>query len=320
MENPLQSPAASPSPEPRRRSRLLRRVLLALVLLAGALGAALLSLPAPRPVTRAPAPAPAPAPGPAPRAMALTAVSTGVPASLPGLAALIAERERHLRAQPRDARAWAVLGAAYVEQGRRTADAANCPKAEDALRTSLRLRPEENPRALEGLAAPANERRDFSAARSRGEEALDLEPRRWTTYPLLIDAYAGLGDHEAAQRTLDELLKLHRSPAVRAKAAAVHWDRGRCEDAAAQLSDAVASATSPAEQAAYLEQPGRIAFERGDREEALRHFDEALRLDPGRRAAMAGRGRTLAALGRTAEALTAYQQALAEQPDPEHAL
>ncbi|WP_181446987.1 hypothetical protein [Streptomyces sp. NTH33] len=152
MENPLRSPATSLPTEPRRRSRLLlrvRQVLLGLVVAAGALGAVLLSLPAPRPVTRAPAPAPDAAPG----AAAPTAVGAGAPASLPGLAALIAERERHLRAQPRDARAWAMLGAAYVEQGRRTADAANCPKAEDALRTSLRLRPEGNAQAREGLAA-----------------------------------------------------------------------------------------------------------------------------------------------------------------------
>ncbi|MGX4691935.1 tetratricopeptide repeat protein [Streptomyces sp. JNUCC 63] len=316
MENPLQSPATSLTTGPRRRPRLLSRVLLTLLVAAGVLGAVLLTPPAERPVVKAPAPAPGPAPG----AAALTAVGAGAPASLPGLAALIAERERHLRAQPRDARAWAVLGAAYVEQGRRTADAANYPKAEDALRTSLRLRPRSNARALDGLAALANERRDFPAARSWGEEALRLEPERWTTYPLLIDACTGLGDHKAAQDTLDKLLRLHHSPAVQAKAAAVYWDLGRREDAAAQLSDAVASATSPVEQAAYLEQAGRIAFERGDREDALRYFDAALRLDPDQRAAMAGRGRVLAALGRTTEALTAYQRALAKQSDPEHAL
>ncbi|GAA0933242.1 tetratricopeptide repeat protein [Streptomyces thermoalcalitolerans] len=316
MENPLQSPALWPPARPRRPSRLLRRVLLVLLVVAGVLGAVLLAPPVEQPAVKAPAPAPGPAPG----SVALTALSTGAPASLPGLTALIAERERHLRAQPRDAGAWAVLGAAYVERGRRTADEADHAKAEKALRTSLRLRPERNARALEGLAALANERRDFLAARSWGEKALRAEPGRWTAYAPLIDACIGLGDHEAAQDALDRLLRLHHSPAVMAKAAAVYRHRGWREDAAAQLSDAAASAASPVERAAYLEQAGDIAFERGNPEEALRYFDAALRLDPGRRTAAAGRGRTLAALGRTAEALRAYRRALAQRPRPEHLL
>ncbi|GAT79388.1 hypothetical protein STXM2123_89 [Streptomyces sp. F-3] len=291
-------------------------MLLVLLVAGGVLGAVLLAPPVERPAVRAPAPAPGPGPGRA----ALTALSAGAPASPPGLTALIAERERHLRAQPRDARAWAVLGVAYVERGRRTADGADYTRAEAALSTSLRLRPEGNVRALEGLAALANERRDFAAARSWGEKALRVEPGRWTAYALLIDAFLGLGDHEAAQEALDELLRRHRSPAVMAKAAAVYWSRGWREDAAAQLSDAAASAASPVERAAYLEQAGRIAFERGNLREALRYFDTALRLDPGLRTAEAGRGRTLAALGRTAEALTAYRRALAQQPRPEHLL
>lgn len=57
------------------------------------------------------------APGPAPGAQAGTAVRTGVPAALPDLAVLIGQRESRVRAHPRDARSWAVLGTAYVEQG-----------------------------------------------------------------------------------------------------------------------------------------------------------------------------------------------------------
>jgi pimeloyl-ACP methyl ester carboxylesterase len=68
-----------------------------------------------------------------------------------------------------------------------------------------------------------------------------------------------------------------------ARAGAVYRDRGWREDAMAQLSDAAAGAKAPAERAAYLEQAGRLAFERGDREEALRFFQEALRTDPDQR-------------------------------------
>ncbi|WP_427167046.1 tetratricopeptide repeat protein [Streptomyces sp. C1-1] len=299
-----------------RRPRTGRRVLIAALAGSLALGAAVALWPWERPVTR---PLVAPAAG----AQALSAVVAGVPAGLPELGTLIGGREAWVRGHPQDGRAWAVLGAAYVEQGRRTADAANYPRAEQALRTSLRVagaRKDVQVAALDGMAALANARRDFPAARAWGETALKVEPKRWTTYPPLLDAYTGLGDYKAVKRTLDRLLELHGGPAVRARAAAVYRDRGWREDAAAQLSDAAAGASSPAERAAWLERAGELSFERGDLGDALRRFQEAVRIDPDQRAALAGQGRTLAALGRTTEALNAYRVALTKQPCPQYAL
>ncbi|KOG36486.1 hypothetical protein AQJ84_33820 [Streptomyces resistomycificus] len=295
-----------------RRPRISRRALIASVAGCAVLGGVLTLLPWERAGTGAPAPAPG--------AQALSAVTSGVPAALPDLAALIDDRESHLRAHPRDARAWAVLGSAFVEQGRRTADAGYYPRAEQALRTSLKVDARGNAEALGGLAALANARRDFRAARTWAEAARKAAPGRWTTYPLLIDAYTGLGDHKAAKGALDRLQELRSGPAVMARAAAVYRDNGWREDAAAALADAAAGARAPAERAAYLERAGQLAWERGDREDALRHFQEAVRVDPDQRAAQAGQGRVLAALGRTTEALNAYRVALARQPLPQYAL
>ncbi|WP_329217792.1 tetratricopeptide repeat protein [Streptomyces sp. NBC_01485] len=299
----------------REKVSWLRRRLLLVGSLVGCLvlgGGVLMCLPGDEPAVRS-----APAAG----AQAGTAVRAGVPAALPDLAVLIGERESRVRAHPRDARSWTVLAAAYVEQGRRTADAALLyPKAEQALRTSLKVRPKNNAEALDGLAALANARRDFPAALAFGEAARKLAPARWTTYPQLIDAYTGLGDYKKARKALDRLTALHSGPAVRARAAGVYWERGRREDAQAALADAAAGATAPAEQAAWLERAGEFAWERGEREDALRHFQEAVRLDPDQRAAQAGQGRALAALGRTSEALSAYRTALARQPLPQYAL
>ncbi|MEU6101673.1 tetratricopeptide repeat protein [Streptomyces flaveolus] len=305
----FQTSSTPPSP----RKRRVRRVLIASAAGCVVLGGVLVLLPGGR------GSAPPPAPGPA--ALARGAVTGGAPAALGDLAVLIGDRETHLRAHPLDGPSWAVLGAAYVEQGRRTADAANWPKAEKALRTSLKVGARNNPQALEALAALAVQRRDFPSAEKWGESALKLAPKRWTTHAVLIDAYTGLGDHEAVGQALDRMKKLRPGlPAVRARAAAVYRDRGWLEDAAAQISDAAAAAGAPAERAAYLEQAGRLAFERGDREGALRYFREALRTDPDERAAQAGEGRALAALGRTTEALNAYRAALAKRPCPQYAL
>jgi tetratricopeptide (TPR) repeat protein len=317
MESAEQTEAGDGRPEtPARRegarSRLRRRVLVGALAGCLVLGGVLLLLPGEE--TRKQAPAAASG------AQAHTAVRTGVAAALPDLAALIDERETHLRRHPRDARSWAVLGAAYVEQARRTADANYYPRAEQALRTSLDVRSQGNAEAFIGLAVLANARRDFRAARSWAEAAHELAPKRWTTYPPLIDAYTGLGDQKRAQTALDQLMKLRSGPEVMARAAAVYRDLGWREDAAAALSDAAAGASSPAEEAAYRERAGQLAWERGDRQVALRHFQEALRLDPDQRAAQAGQGRVLAALGRTSEAVSAYRAALAGQPLPGYAL
>ncbi|MFH9013758.1 tetratricopeptide repeat protein [Streptomyces sp. NPDC017943] len=302
---------------PRRRERGLwrraraRRVLIGSAAGCAVLGGVLWALPWGRPAEPA---------GPSPGALAMAAVGAGVPADAAGLAELIDERERHVRARPRDATSWAVLGTAYVEQARRLGDPAFYPRAERALRTSLSVRPQGNVRALTGLAALANARRDFPAARRWAEQARELEPRRWTTYPLLIDACTGLGEHAAAKRMLDRLGELRSGPAVLARAAGVYRDRGWREDAAASLADAAAGARQPAERAAYVERAGQLAWERGDLRVALRHFREALRLDADLPSAQIGQGRTLAALGRTTEALNAYRAALARQPLPGHAL
>ncbi|MBM7093152.1 hypothetical protein JTP67_32565, partial [Streptomyces sp. S12] len=77
---------------------------------------------------------------PEPWARALAAVSAGVPAALPDLEALLEDRERRVRDDPRDASSWALLGAARVERGRRLADPASYSRAEEALRTSLKVR------------------------------------------------------------------------------------------------------------------------------------------------------------------------------------
>ncbi len=246
-------------------------------------------------------------------------MTSGVPAALPDLEALVRDRERRVRERPRDARAWAELGAARVEQGRRLADPRYWPRAEKALRTSLDVRKDNAP-ALRAMAVLANARRDHAGARTWGEAARKLEPERWTTYPPLIEASAGLGDDEETGRLLEKLTALREGPAVMARAAAVYRDRGWREDAAAKLADAASAAGEPAERAAYLERAGQLAWERGDREDALRHFQEAVRVDPDQRAAQAGQGRVLAALGRTTEALSAYRMALAKHPRPEYAL
>ncbi|MER5769046.1 tetratricopeptide repeat protein [Streptomyces sp. NPDC001985] len=261
-----------------------------------------------------------PAPGPAARAR--TAAVAGAPAALPELNALIAERERWLRANPGDEESWAVLGTAYAERGARFADWASLPRAEGALRRSLEVLPADrgNTEALLGLAALAAARQDWTTARDHALRAQQQRPRRWTVHRALVEAYGGLGDYNAVGTSLEKLTALYSGAQARGLAAQVYRDRGWREDAAANAHDAVSGAATVTERAAALCRLGDFAWERGDPEEALRSYGLALELDPGEHRARAARARALAALGRTEDAFRDYRAALEGLPLPEIAL
>ncbi|MFF0560254.1 tetratricopeptide repeat protein [Streptomyces sp. NPDC004266] len=263
---------------------------------------------------------PPPPPGPAERAV--IAAHAGAQAALPDLAALITDREKWLRAHPDDEASWAELGAAYTERGSRLGDVRDYPRAERALRRSLAERPAArgNLDAQLGLGALAGARGDWKTAKEWGERVRKADPRRWPVYPVLMDAYNGLGEYGAAQKAMESLEELHAGAVVRARAAQTYRDRGWREDADAAALDAAALAETDTEKAAALARLGDLAWERGEPEEALGRFGAALRLVRDHGPSLAGRARALAALGRTDEAVRDWRAALARLPLPEYLL
>ncbi|WP_283844471.1 hypothetical protein [Streptomyces sp. RerS4] len=260
------------------------------------------------------------APGPSERAA--SAVGMGAPAAAVDVTALVADREKWVAGHPDDDASWAVLGSAYLEQARRTADSGWYPKAEKALKRSLEVRPAEkgNFDAMTGMGALANARRDFGTGKKWGELVRAQAPRRWTAYPVLVDAYAGLGDYKAAQATMEKLMELRPGLAAHLRASQVYRDRGWREDAVVALEHAAGAARSPAEKAYVLFRLGELSFERGETVEALRHHEAALRTDPAQVEALGGRARALAGLGRGGEAVRDYRLALGRSSDPRLAL
>lgn len=259
-------------------------------------------------------------PGPSERAA--SAVGMGAPVAAVDLTALVADREKWVAAHPDDDASWSVLGAAYLEQARRTADTGWFPKAERALKRSLEVRPVEkgNFDAMTGMGTLANARRDFGTGKKWGELVRAQAPRRWTAYPVLVDAYSGLGDYKAAQAAADRLLELRTGLVAYTKASQVYRDRGWREDAVMAMEHAAGAAKAPAEKAYALFRLGELSWERGDTAEALRQYEAALRTDPAQAQALGGRARALAGLGRGGEAVRDYRMALGRAPVPQLAL
>ncbi|WP_329221043.1 tetratricopeptide repeat protein [Streptomyces microflavus] len=315
-QNPYAMPAegatAVPPPPPTLRTTLRRAAFGAVaagVLLAGALVA----------VPDGDRDAPK-EPGPVERAEA--AATAGSPASLSDLTALIGDRQKWVESHPDDAPSWATLGSAYVEWGRRSADAAYYGRAEEALKRSLDARPGErgNGEAWVGMAALANARHDFLAAKRWGETVRKQDPKAWSVYPVLIDAYTGLGDRKAATAATEKFGELRKGVPALARTADLYRGQGWREDALATAREAADRATEPAEKAEALHRLGELAWERGEPEEAVAQFDAALRTDSGHHASLAGKARALVALERTDEALAAYQSAVTGLPRPEYVL
>ncbi|MFJ9621544.1 tetratricopeptide repeat protein [Streptomyces sp. NPDC101181] len=259
-------------------------------------------------------------PGPVERAEA--AATAGSPAALSDLTALIGDRRKWVEAHPSDAPSWATLGTAYVEWARRSADPAYYARAEQALKRSLEVRPGErgNGAAWVGLAALANARHDFLAGKRWGETVRKQQPDVWSVYPVLIDAYTGLGDQKAATAAAEKFGELRKGVPALARTAEVYRGQGWREDALAAAREAADRATQPAEKAEALHRLGELARERGEPEEALAQYGAALRTDPGHHASLAGKARALTALDRADEALAAYQSAIEKLPRPVYVL
>lgn len=261
-----------------------------------------------------------PVPGPVSRA--LTATAAGSPASLSDLTALIGDRQRWVGTHPSDARSWAVLGTAYVEWARRSADAAYYGRAEQALKRSLDLRRGEsgNTAAWVGLAALAGARHDFGTAKKWGETVRARQPKQWAVYPALIEAYAGLGDYKSVKTAVERFTALRAGVPALVQTARMYLDRGWREDAQANAQDAADRSATPVQKAECLALLGELAWARGEPEEAVAQYGAALRTDRTHRPSLAGRARALVALGRTDEARRDYRAALARLPRPEYML
>ncbi|MEV0962101.1 tetratricopeptide repeat protein [Streptomyces sp. NPDC049910] len=264
---------------------------------------------------------PPPAPGPAARTV--LAEGPGAALSAGELSALIAAQEHRLAGKAGDHLSWAVLGSAYLAQGALLGDRTDFRRAEKALRRSLEALPGEkgNADAQVGMAALANARRDFASAKRWAESVRARSPEQWTAYPVLIDAYSGLGSYGAAARALHTLEELRpRTVQTLLRGSQVHRDNGRYEDAEALADEAVSRSGGRAERASALYRLGELAWERGEPGQAAAYFDTALQLEPGHHPSLAGRGRASAALGRTDDALRDYQAAIERAPMPEYAL
>ena len=231
----------------------------------------------------------------------------------------VAALQDRLRRLPQDDSAWSTLALAYVEQARLTGDPSYYPKAEEAVTTSLGLRPEDNVAAHSSAAALAAARHEFDQALVEADRALAISPRDGRALAVRVDALTELGRYAEQERAVRRADRLQPGLPVAARYSYVEELRGDLREASAVLERSLGGAAL-ADRAFLLTQIAELDRRRGLLERAERHLSGARRASPDYLAADVSRARLAVAQGDLETAERRWSDVVRRVPLPEYLL
>ena len=232
-------------------------------------------------------------------------------------AALVSQLQDRLRADPRDARGYALLGLAYQQRARETGDPTYYPRSERALRRALRLAPADAV-SIGGLGSLALSRHRFREALGLGRRALRLAPGSARTYGVIGDSLVELGRYDQAFRAFDTMAQLRPSLAAYARVSYARELLGRPQDAIAAMRLAVEAAANQPEATAWARvQLGKLYWSTGQLGPAAREYRSALAAFPGYAYAFDALAQVEAARGHTRRAIALETRAVDAIPLPQ---
>lgn len=244
---------------------------------------------------------------------------------------LIASLQARVKRNPDDHAGYAALGAAYLQKGRETADAADYELAKAALERSLDLLSNDPAAAfaMTQMAVACMVEHRFEDALIWAQKALALGSGDPSPWAIAGDALADTGDYKGAAEAYSRLKSSYGS-ADEKSAFAYQQDSRRSflrfvsgdNDGAIQLmQNAVRTAIEirmPPENIAWTEyQLGEEFFLAGQLKEAERTYLASLGEYPGYYRGLAGLGKVRASQGKYDDAANLYRQAIAAVPYPE---
>lgn len=232
-------------------------------------------------------------------------------------AGIVAKLQADVRARPDDVKSLGLLGLAYQQRARETADPAFYPKSEDVLRQAL----ERSPRdllATSGLASLALTRHRFREGLALGRQARRISPTTARNYGVIGDALVQLGRYDEAFRAFDTMARLRPSLGAYARvsyARELLGDQGGALDA---MRLALGPATGQPEPTAWTRvELGKLHWARGEVAAAGREYRAALRAFPGYVYALDALASVEQAEGRPARAIAYARRASDSVPLPQ---
>jgi tetratricopeptide (TPR) repeat protein len=252
-----------------------------------------------------------------------TSAGSPLPARGAGLDAdrAIAQSQHKVRRSPYNSSSYYQLGDAYIQKGRESGDPMYFELAEEALKKSLSLNPEQSG-ARRHLAYVKASRHDFAGAATEAEMAIASNPNDADAQGVLGDAYLELGKFDQAETAYKRMVSLKGSLAAYSRLSGLKSLRGDHKGSVADLKTAIAlgrQQSQPRESIAWAQwQLASDYFSRGNFAEAERELKNALESYPDYYRALAGVAQVRAAQGRYDEAIRHYQRAIDKVPMLEH--
>lgn len=233
----------------------------------------------------------------------------------------IAQSQHKVRRSPNNPYAYYHLGDAYIQKARASGDPTYFELAEQALRRSLSLNPEQSG-ARRHLAYVMALRHDFAAAAAEAEMAIAVDPSDVDAHGVLGDAYLEMGRLEQAEKAYKNMIVLKESLASYSRMSGLKSLRGDHEGAVSDLHKAIElgqEQNQPEESIAWAQwQLAADYFSQGNLSGAESHFQRALQTYPNYYRGLAGVAQVRAAQKRYDEAIGLYQKAISVIPMPEY--
>ena len=225
--------------------------------------------------------------------------------------------ERQVLEKPKDVRALTVLGYAYLQRWRETADASFLPRANEALGRARRLA-SDDPLVVTGLGSLALTQHEFRRALRLGREARRLAPYSARPLGIVGDALLQLGRYDEAFAAFERMNALKPNLASYARIAYARELLGDIDGAVSAMRLAVDAASAQREPAAWARvEVAKLELGRGRLDAAERELRAAVGLLPGYVFAEEQLARVEAARGRIVPAVTRARRAAESVPLPQ---
>jgi tetratricopeptide (TPR) repeat protein len=196
-------------------------------------------------------------------------------------AATVLALQASVRARPDDVHTLDLLGLAYQQRARETADPIYYTKSEGVLRRALRLAPGDL-YATSGLGSLALSRHRFREALALGGGAVALSPTTARGYGVVGDALLELGRYADAFASFDRMVALKPSLSSYARVSYARELRGDVRGAQEAMRLALDAAIGQPEALAWTHvQLGKLLLGHGKTSAAEREFRDALLGFPG---------------------------------------
>lgn len=220
---------------------------------------------------------------------------------------------------PADPKGYNLLSAAFMQKARETGDFSFNARAEESLKHSFRVAPD-NYDGLKLQAAVLLNFHRFSEALQVARRAQAINPRNHHVYGAIVDALVELGDYQGAVDAAQTMVDLRPDTASYSRISylrALHGDtKGAIE--AMKMAAGSASPANPESIAWCRVHLGDELMNDGQLKEAEREYDYALYSFPDYHLALAAKARARYAAGDTDNAIIFYKRAVERVPLPEY--